>query len=72
MSPCRDTCTDTTFNNSNRITPDIGFLLASLNTGASRALWPGLLDAAEQHDVNLISFPGGRLRASTPLKTSAT
>lgn len=45
--------------------PTLGFLLASLNTGASRALWPGLLDAAERHDVNLISFPGGRLRAST-------
>ena len=42
----------------------LGFLLASLHTGASRALWPGLLDAAEQHDVNLISFPGGRLSAS--------
>ena len=40
-----------------------GFLLASLHTGASRALWPGLIDAAEQLDVNLICFPGGRLRA---------
>lgn len=45
--------------------PTLGFLLASLHTGASRALWPGLLDAAERQDVNLISFPGGRLRAST-------
>lgn len=44
--------------------PTLGFLLASLHTGASRALWPGLLDAAERHDVNLISFPGGRLNAS--------
>ncbi len=43
----------------------IGFLLASLNTGASRALWPGLLQAAIHQDVNLISFPGGRLNAST-------
>lgn len=43
----------------------IGFLLASLNTGASRALWPGLLEGAKIHDVNLISFPGGRLSAST-------
>src|SRR5512139_3832361 len=40
----------------------IGFLLASLHTGASRALWPGLIDAAERHDVNLVCFPGGRLR----------
>src|SRR5512139_137202 len=43
--------------------PTIGFLLASLHTGASRELWPGLLDAAEQHDINLVTFPGGRLRA---------
>ena len=42
----------------------VGFLLASLHTGVSRALWPGLLDAAERQNVNLISFPGGRLRAS--------
>ena len=41
----------------------IGFLLASLHTGASRALWPGLIDAAEQHDVNLICFPGGRIHS---------
>lgn len=47
---------------SNRQT--IGFLLASLNTGASRALWPGVLDAAALHDVNLILFPGGRLSAT--------
>ena len=42
--------------------PVFGFLLASLHTGASRALWPGVIDAAERHDVNLICFPGGRLR----------
>ncbi len=46
------------------VRPTIGFLLASLNTGASRALWPGVLDAAARHDVNLISFPGGRLSAT--------
>jgi signal transduction histidine kinase/DNA-binding LacI/PurR family transcriptional regulator/AraC-like DNA-binding protein/DNA-binding response OmpR family regulator len=43
--------------------PTFGFLLASLHTGASRALWPGLIDSAVQHDVNLICFPGGRLGA---------
>jgi signal transduction histidine kinase/DNA-binding LacI/PurR family transcriptional regulator len=43
--------------------PSFGFLLASLHTGASRALWPGLIDAAERLDVNWICFPGGRLRA---------
>lgn len=42
----------------------LGFLLASLHTGASLDLWPGLLDAAERLDVNLICFPGGRLQAS--------
>jgi signal transduction histidine kinase/DNA-binding LacI/PurR family transcriptional regulator/AraC-like DNA-binding protein len=46
--------------------PSFGFLLASLHTGASRALWPGLIDAAERFDVNLICFPGGRLRAQVP------
>jgi len=49
--------------------PTVGFLLASLNTGASRALWLGLLDAAVQHDVNLISFPGGRLNASNAFES---
>src|SRR5512133_21571 len=49
-----------------KVRQTIGFLLASLNTGASRAVWPGLQDAAEAQDVNLISFPGGRLGASSP------
>ncbi len=44
--------------------PTLGFLLASLHTGASRALWPGVLDAAEKQDVNLVCFPGGRLGAA--------
>jgi signal transduction histidine kinase/DNA-binding LacI/PurR family transcriptional regulator/CheY-like chemotaxis protein len=42
----------------------IGFLLASLHTGASLTIWPGLLEAARRHDVNLICFPGGRLHAA--------
>ena len=41
--------------------PTIGFLLASLHTGASRALLPGVMDAAQKADVNLIGLPGGRL-----------
>lgn len=41
----------------------IGFLTANINTGASRVLWPGILDAAERAGVNLISYPGGRLKA---------
>lgn len=42
----------------------IGFLLASLHTGASRAVLPGVMDAAEKLDVNLICFPGGRLSST--------
>jgi signal transduction histidine kinase/DNA-binding LacI/PurR family transcriptional regulator/AraC-like DNA-binding protein len=42
----------------------LGFLLASLHTGASLIIWPSLLEAAERHDVNLICFPGGRLQAA--------
>ncbi len=42
----------------------LGFLLASLHTGASLTIWPSLLDAARRHDVNLICFPGGRLHAA--------
>jgi signal transduction histidine kinase/DNA-binding LacI/PurR family transcriptional regulator/AraC-like DNA-binding protein len=42
----------------------LGFLLASLHTGASLVIWPSLLDAAERHDVSLICFPGGRLHAA--------
>ncbi len=49
--------------------PTFGFLLASLHTGASRALWPGLIDSAERHDVNLICFPGGRLRAQVAFES---
>ncbi len=47
----------------------IGFLLASLNTGASREMLPGLLDAAERHDVNLICFPGGRLETTAAFES---
>src|SRR5512147_2703333 len=42
----------------------LGFLLASLHTGASLVIWPSLLDAAKRHDINLICFPGGRLHAT--------
>lgn len=42
----------------------LGFLLASVHTGASLVIWPSLLDAAERHDINLICFPGGRLQAA--------
>jgi signal transduction histidine kinase/DNA-binding LacI/PurR family transcriptional regulator/AraC-like DNA-binding protein len=44
--------------------PTLGFLLASLHTGASLIIWPSLVEAARRHDVNLICFPGGRLQAA--------
>jgi len=51
----------------NEISPNrrttIGFLLASLHTGASQIIWPSMADSAERHDINLICFPGGRLHA---------
>jgi signal transduction histidine kinase/DNA-binding LacI/PurR family transcriptional regulator/AraC-like DNA-binding protein len=44
--------------------PTIGFLTANVHTGAARALWPGVLDAARAGDANLVCYPGGRLRAA--------
>ncbi len=41
----------------------IGFLTANIHTGAARVLWPAVLDAAQTGNVNLICYPGGRLRS---------
>ena len=49
--------------------PTIGFLTANVHVGAARALWPGVLDASEAADVNLICFPGGRLHTVENLET---
>jgi signal transduction histidine kinase/DNA-binding LacI/PurR family transcriptional regulator/AraC-like DNA-binding protein/CheY-like chemotaxis protein len=46
----------------------IGFLAANIHVGASRALWLGVVDAAEKHGVNLICFPGSSLRVSEGFK----
>ena len=48
----------------NQTSPTIGFLTANIHIGASRVLWPGILDAAAAENVNLICFPGGRLRSA--------
>src|SRR5574342_121717 len=40
------------------------FLTANIHIGAGRTVWPGVVDAAEKHGVNLICFPGGELRMS--------
>ncbi len=44
--------------------PTIGFLSANIHIGSSRVLWPGVIDAAQAHDANLICYPGGRLHAT--------
>jgi DNA-binding LacI/PurR family transcriptional regulator len=44
--------------------PTIGFLTANIHVGAARALWPGVLDAAQAGHANLICYPGGRLFTS--------
>jgi DNA-binding LacI/PurR family transcriptional regulator len=47
----------------------VGFLTGNIHVGASRRLWRGVVDAAEQHAVNLLCFPGGGLRASNEFET---
>jgi signal transduction histidine kinase/DNA-binding LacI/PurR family transcriptional regulator/AraC-like DNA-binding protein/DNA-binding response OmpR family regulator len=42
----------------------IGFLTANVHIGAGRNLWPGVVGAARRHNLNLICFPGGGLRAA--------
>jgi len=52
----------------NTARPTIGFLTANVHMGAARSLWPGILDAAEAGDANLICYPGGRLLAPEDLE----
>jgi signal transduction histidine kinase/DNA-binding LacI/PurR family transcriptional regulator/AraC-like DNA-binding protein len=47
-----------------RVRPTIGFLTANIHIGAGRTVWPGIVDAAERHGLNLICFPGGGLHVS--------
>src|SRR3989304_1197391 len=49
--------------------PTIGFLTANIHTGSARALWPGVVDAARQHDVNLICFPGGGMHVQAEFES---
>jgi len=44
--------------------PTIGFLTANIHMGAARVLWPGVLDAAQAGNANLICYLGGRLHSS--------
>jgi signal transduction histidine kinase/DNA-binding LacI/PurR family transcriptional regulator/AraC-like DNA-binding protein len=49
--------------------PTIGFLTANIHIGAARALWPGVVEAARQRDVNLLCFPGGGLRVQAEFES---
>lgn len=42
--------------------PTIGLFVALIENVNTSRLWAGVADAARKHDVNLICFPGGRLR----------
>jgi len=42
--------------------PTIGLFVAVIENVNTSRLWAGVADAAREHDVNLICFPGGRLR----------
>lgn len=44
--------------------PTIGLVTANIHLGVGATLWSGVLAAAERHDVNLICFPGGEVRAT--------
>lgn len=63
---------DATGRSSNKLggRSSLGFVLASLHTGASIAAWPGVAGAAERADVNLFCFPGGRLGLSAGYEAS--
>lgn len=42
--------------------PTIGYLAHRVGDNVSQAIWTGVVDAAREHDVNLICFAGDRLR----------
>ena len=42
----------------------VGFLTATVHMGAGGIFWSKIVDAAEKYSINLICFPGGRLRAA--------
>lgn len=50
--------------------PCVGFVLASLHTGASLEAWPGALAEAERLGVDLLTFPGGRLGQASGYEAS--
>ena len=48
--------------------PTIGLFVALIENVNTSRLWAGVADAAREHDVNLICFPGGRLRVPGELE----
>jgi len=42
--------------------PTIGYLASHTNDGVGQMIWAGMVEAAEQYDVNLIGFMGHRLQ----------
>jgi DNA-binding LacI/PurR family transcriptional regulator/AraC-like DNA-binding protein/signal transduction histidine kinase len=44
--------------------PTVGLVTANIHLGVGATLWSGVLAAVRRHDVNLICFPGGEVRAT--------
>lgn len=43
--------------------PTIGFITSGIGNTVSTNLWSGVLDAARQHDVNVLCFVGESLQS---------
>lgn len=54
-----------------QLRPTIGFLTPSIHAPIVQALWPGVLAAARQYDVNLVYFAGGTLQAQRDFQGQA-
>ncbi len=48
----------------------VGLVLADLNSGAGQILWPSVAEKAEEADVDLFCFPGGRIGQKEGYETS--
>ena len=60
--------THTSFKNSSR--PTIGLLIVGIFPPNEQLLWSGVVDAARQYDVNLISFCGSYVHHPDPVVAS--
>src|SRR5512138_74137 len=50
--------------------PRLGFVLASLHSGASLEVWRGVAGEAERQGIDLFCFPGGRIGRSAGFEAS--